>query len=184
MPLHLRLSYTPHLSETASPAPVAIPPHLQWMCGAAWWNERHCGDIWWPGRGREVGVREGNSYYPIINLPSISFPSLFSFHNLSAVFYYSSVEKSVTTLSFISNFSMIKCHTDQIMLHLVADLLADIEGLLVTKKKTWSKAYALSQHRVPPILGFSLPTHKSLEPRIMRKGEMHMRYLSTNPRIV
>ena len=69
MPLHLRPADTPHLSETASPAPVAIPPHSQWTCRAAWWNERHCGDIWWPGRGRVVGVREGNSYYPIINPP-------------------------------------------------------------------------------------------------------------------
>ena len=50
MPLHLRPADTPRLSETASPAPAATPPHPQWMYEAAWWNEKDCGDIWWPGR--------------------------------------------------------------------------------------------------------------------------------------
>ena len=54
----------------------------------------------WSEGGKQLLPHNQPSYH----LPFISFPSLFSFHNLSAVFYHSSVEKSVTTLSFISYF--------------------------------------------------------------------------------
>ena len=70
MPLHSRPADIPRPSETTSPAPVATPPHPQWTCGAAWWNERDCEDIWWPGREGERNSYHQPSYHHLPSLPS------------------------------------------------------------------------------------------------------------------
>ena len=71
-PLHSPPGDTPRLAETAYPALTATPPHRQWTCGAAWWNERGYGGTW-------CGERErgGDSFLIHISLshPS-SHPSL------------------------------------------------------------------------------------------------------------
>ena len=50
-PRHLPPGDTPHLAETAYPAPTSTPPHRQWTCGAAWWSERGYGGTWCVGEG-------------------------------------------------------------------------------------------------------------------------------------